>query len=137
MGTAGDGGERVSGDNNNGHGNVLEIPKLDFTGKPFTETPPEDGAALLDEVEAFISLYVVLSEAQSAAIALWIAHTYSVKVSAWTPYLNVLSATASCGKSLLLETIAGAQSFEDDGASPAYLFRRIELDQPTLSLEAC
>jgi hypothetical protein len=92
------------------------------------------GAKILDEVQAFIRRFVILSPAQSTAIALWVAHTYTFKSAAWTPYLNVTSAAPECGKSLLLETLEFVvrKPWKVDGASPAVLFRKIEADQPAL-----
>ena len=93
-----------------------------------------EGAKILDEVEAFLRRFVILSPVQSAAIALWVAHTYTFKSTAWTPYLNVSSAAPACGKSLLLETLEFLvrKPWNISGASHAILFRKIELDKPTL-----
>jgi Protein of unknown function (DUF3631)/Domain of unknown function (DUF3854) len=93
-----------------------------------------EGEKVLNETVSFLRQYVILSEAQAAAIALWIAHTYTFKSAAWSPYLNVSSAAPECGKSLLLETLEFLvrKPWKVDGASPAVLFRKIELDQPTL-----
>jgi hypothetical protein len=93
-----------------------------------------EGAKILDNIQAFLRRFVILSPAQSAAIALWVAHTYTFKSAAWTPYLHVTSAAPECGKSLLLETLEFLvrKSWKVDGASPAVLFRKIEIDQPTL-----
>jgi uncharacterized protein DUF3631/uncharacterized protein DUF3854 len=93
-----------------------------------------EGENVLNEIVSFLRRYVILSEAQAAAIALWCAHTYTFKSAAWSPYLNVTSAAPECGKSLLLETLEFLvrKPWKVDGASPAVLFRKIELDQPTL-----
>jgi hypothetical protein len=92
------------------------------------------GAKILDDVEEFLRRFVILSSAQSAAIALWVAHTYTFKSATWTPYLNVTSAAPECGKSLLLEVLEllVRKPWKVDGASPAVLFRKIEIDQPTM-----
>jgi hypothetical protein len=93
-----------------------------------------DGAKILKEVQSFLRRFVILSPAQSTAIALWVAHTYAFKSAAWTPYLNVRSAAPECGKSLLLEVLEFVvhKPWKVDGASPAVLFRKIEVDRPTL-----
>jgi hypothetical protein len=39
-----------------------------------------DGATLLRDVRSFIRRYVVVSEAQASAIALWIMHTHAISV---------------------------------------------------------
>lgn len=93
-----------------------------------------EGAKILDDVQSFVSRFVILSPVQSAAIALWAAHTYTFQSAAWTPYLNVRSAAPECGKSLLLEVLEFVvhKPWKVDGASPAVLFRKIEVVRPTL-----
>jgi hypothetical protein len=93
-----------------------------------------EGEKILNDVMSFLRRYVILSEVQAAATGLWIAHTYTFKSAAWSPYLNVSSAAPECGKSLLLETLEFLvrKPWKVDGASPAVLFRKIEVDQPTL-----
>jgi hypothetical protein len=93
-----------------------------------------EGAKILNDVQSFLRRFVVLSSAQSTAIALWTAHTYTFNSAAWTPYLNVRSAAPECGKSLLLEVLefVARKPWKVDGASPAVLFRKIEVDKPTL-----
>jgi hypothetical protein len=93
-----------------------------------------EGAMVLDDVQSFLRRFVIFSSAQSTAIALWIAHTYCFKSAAWTPYLNVRSAAPECGKSLLLEVLEFVvrKPWKVDGASQAVLFRKIEVDRPTL-----
>jgi hypothetical protein len=93
-----------------------------------------EGVKILSDVRNFLRRFVVLSLAQSTAIALWIAHTYTFKSASWTPYLNVKSAAPECGKSLLLEVLEFVvrKPWKVDGATAAVLFRKIEVDQPTL-----
>ena len=93
-----------------------------------------DGTQLLEALDAFVRRFVILSPAQSAAIALWVAHTYTFKFAAWTPYLNVRSAAPECGKSHLLEVLEFLvrKPWKVDGASPAVLYRKIEVEKPTL-----
>jgi Protein of unknown function (DUF3631) len=93
-----------------------------------------EGATILNDVQSFLRRFVILSSAQSAATALWVAHTYTFKSAAWTPYLNVRSAAPECGKSLLLEVLEFVvhKPWKVDGASPAVLFRKIENVSPTL-----
>jgi len=94
----------------------------------------DEGAKILDDVQNFLRGFVILSAAQSTAVSLWVAHTYTFKSAAWTPYLNVRSAAPECGKSLLLEVLEFIvrKPWKVDGASPAVLFRKIEVDKPTL-----
>src|SRR5579864_873592 len=91
-----------------------------------------EGAKILTDVQSFLRRFVILSPAQSTVIALWIAHTYTFKSAAWTPYLNVRSAAPECGKSLLLEVLEFLvrNPWKVDGASPAVLFRKIDASRP-------
>ena len=93
-----------------------------------------EGAKILDDIRSFLWRFVILSPAQAAAIALWVCHTYVFRSAAWTPYLYVGSAAPECGKSLLLEVLEFLvrKPWKVDGASPAVLFRKIEVDKPTL-----
>ncbi len=97
-----------------------------------------DGAALLDEVYAFLCAYVVFpSGAAAAAITLWVAHTHLVGQFESTPRLALLSPEKQCGKSRVLEVAellcTGAETLSD--ASPAYLYRRIGAGPVTILLD--
>src|SRR4051812_30524857 len=82
---------------------------------------------LLDEIGAFISRYVVCTEAQRTAIALWIVHTHVIDAAEATPYLAVTSAEKQSGKSRLLDVIAQlvARPWHAVEPSDAVLFRKI------------
>jgi hypothetical protein len=60
---------------------------------------------LLDEVGWFVRRFVVISESQRHAIALWIAHTHAIAAFDVTGYLGITSALKQSGKTLLLEII--------------------------------
>lgn len=62
-------------------------------------------AELLDDVRALIRRYVVLTDAQADALALWVAHSHVIQAAETTPYIEVTSAEKRSGKSLLLETV--------------------------------
>jgi hypothetical protein len=95
------------------------------------------GAAILDDVVAFIRHFVVLAEAQATAIALWCAHTHAFEVAIWTPYLAITSAEKRCAKSRLLETVGYLvrSPWQTAGATAASLFREIDRKKPTLLLD--
>jgi hypothetical protein len=93
-----------------------------------TVPPPDDPAALLDELHGWLTAYVAFpSEHAPVAVVLWIAHTHLVGSFGSTPRLALLSPEKECGKTRVLELLelvcAGAEMLS--GASPAYLFRRI------------
>jgi len=91
---------------------------------------------ILNELVAFVRRFVILSEAQARAAALWVAHTHSfdVTLSYYTPYLNISSAEKQSGKSLLIEVLETvvARPWKTDRVTAAALVRRIDAEGPTL-----
>ena len=89
----------------------------------FTHVP--ELGELLGEVEALLRDYVVMGESERVVCSVWVAHTWTF--SAWmvTPYLLVTSATASAGKTTLLELIGLVvhSALHSDNTSAAVLFR--------------
>lgn len=67
-------------------------------------SPPET-AALLADVAAFIRRYVVLTDAQVMAVALWVLHTWAIEAADVTPYLIITSPEKRTGKTRLLEVL--------------------------------
>ena len=68
-----------------------------------------DGAALLDEVHAFLCAYVIFPSAAAAvAVTLWAAHTHLVGQFESTPRLALLSPEKQCGKSRVLGAAGAA-----------------------------
>lgn len=98
---------------------------------------PVDPANVLDETAAIIRRYVVLSEEQAWAAALWIALTYftdDVEVLA----LAVITAPEkACGKSQLLSLFGqlGARALSTANCSPAFFFRALEKWRVTLVID--
>jgi hypothetical protein len=101
------------------------------------EPAVEDSAGLLDEVAAFIRRYVVMTDVQAWAAALWVAHTHAAKAAETTPYLHVTSAEKKSGKTRLLETLSVvvARKWFTSRVSAAVLVRKIDADMPTLLLD--
>jgi hypothetical protein len=94
-------------------------------------------AALLDELTRYIRGYVVLSDAQVCAAALWVAHTHALEASEQTPFLAITSPEKRCGKSRLLDALelVVARAWRTIFPSEAVLFRKIEAVTPTLMLD--
>lgn len=67
--------------------------------------PPAPIAELLDAVKDFTTKYVILTDSQADALALWIAHTHTIDAAEATPYIEITSAEKRSGKSRLLETL--------------------------------
>lgn len=96
-----------------------------------------DGAALLDEIVAFLTTYIVMPHESAEAIALWIAHTYAMDSWGVTPLLALSSPTKRCGKTTLLRGIRGLvrRPLAASGISAAAIYRLVEEHEPTLLID--
>ena len=85
---------------------------------------------LLSEVEGTVARYVVLpGDHESAAVALWVAHTYALEGAHATPYLLVVSPEKRSGKTRLLEVLellVASPWAVKGGISEAAMFRKID-----------
>lgn len=99
----------------------------------------EDGAALLDEVETFLSRFVAFpSEHTRVAVALWAAHAHALPCFESTPRLAVLSPEPGSGKTRLQEILAllVPRPMFTTNLSAAALFRKVgTLLPPTILLD--
>jgi hypothetical protein len=97
---------------------------------------PERGG-LLGEVARYVRRYVVVTDAQLVAIALWVAHTHAVESAEQTPYLAITSPEKQCGKTRLLEVlkVLVARAWHVEGPSEAVVYRTIHARTPTLLLD--
>ena len=91
----------------------------------------------LNQVEMFVRRFVVLSEAQTCAVVLWVAHTHALAVAAATPYLAISSAEMESGKTRLLEVLSTlvANPWFTGRTTTAALTRKIDKAAPTLLLD--
>ncbi len=98
---------------------------------------PEDGAALLDDLAAFIRRFVVVTDAQAAVVALWTVHTHAVDAAETTPYLSIMSAELESGKTRLLEVMDAlvARPWLTGRVTAAVLVRKVDSERPTLLLD--
>ena len=70
------------------------------------ERPVPALGQLLQETCGYLNRFIAFSsEAQPVAIALWIAHTWTIEAFDYTPYLHILSPEKRCGKSRLLDCL--------------------------------
>ncbi|MFE6959918.1 DUF3631 domain-containing protein [Streptomyces sp. NPDC057696] len=104
---------------------------------PNTPTPSIDGAALLDEVEAFHRRFNVFpTEHAYVAVALWDAHAHLIDAFDGTARIAFLSPEPGSGKSRALEIVETLtpRAATTVNASPNALFRLVELPEgrPTL-----
>jgi hypothetical protein len=98
-----------------------------------TTTPRIDGAAVLAELHAAVTRYVILPSTEAAAaVALWIAATHAQTSWAHAPRLVIRAPEKRCGKSRLLDVIEGTchAPLITVNASPAAVYRAIGCDVP-------
>ncbi len=107
------------------------------SGRPVIPPEPINDPELLDDVVRFVRRYVVLTDAQADAVALWVAHTYAFSAADTTPYVAVTSAEKRSGKTRLLEVLEllVREPLPTANISDAALFRAIAELSPTLLLD--
>lgn len=117
------------GDNKQGH--AIAFPECE----PWPKSV--DGAALLTEIAEAIGKHVVMAEHVRYAAALWVVHTFLVRLFPISPKLMIRSATKGCGKSTLIDVLARlvARPLLSSGITPAALFRVVEAHRPTLLID--
>jgi putative DNA primase/helicase len=93
-----------------------------------------DGVQLLDDLTLALRRYVVMTEEQAHAVALWIVASYIFKAFNVFPRLFIKSPTKRCGKSTLKGVIAKLvnKPLQVENASVSPLFRVIEMHAPTI-----
>lgn len=115
-----------------------------MTGGPFDwdNSPlcigPDDGARLLDNVQAFLSKFVAFPSKHALhAVSLWVAHAHLVDAMESTPRLALLSPEPASGKTRTLEVLEllVPKPMHALNGSPAPIFRSIEADRPTLLMD--
>ena len=113
-------------------------------GRPVTWDAPEpwpkpvDGAALLNDIAAFIRRHVSLSSELADSVTLWIVMTWIHDRLDISTFLNVTSATKQCGKSLLIEVLGELVHkplLVGGRLTSSALFRTISKHAPTMLLD--
>jgi hypothetical protein len=101
------------------------------------EMEPPSLAALLGDVVTFIRRYVVLSDAQADALAIWTVHTHALEAAETTPYLSITSPEKRSGKTRLQEVLSllAARPWYTGRVSAAVLVRKVAGHSPTLLLD--
>jgi hypothetical protein len=114
-----------------GQGRRIEI--TDFEPWP----DPVDGAALLDELARTIREYLILSQRQADAVALWTVFTHTFEAFDFSPKLVIRSPEKRSGKTRLVEVLERLVSrpFFVSGISAAALLRVIEQHTPAMLLD--
>ena len=121
----------VPSTSSNGGGNGSAPVELPIGCPP----PPLD--EVLDEVAGFVRRFVVMSEAQADAVALWVVHTHAFDAAEQTPYLAISSAEKRSGKTRLLEVLEllVARPWLTGRVTAAVLARKVDAERPTLLLD--
>ena len=91
-------------------------------------TTPAEGAAILADLHAAVTRYVILPSTEAAvAVALWVAATHAQTAWAHAPRLVIRAPEKRCGKSRLLDVIEGTchAPLITVNASPAAVYRAI------------
>lgn len=98
---------------------------------------PVSGGELLDEVHGVIGRHVVMEQAAVVAGTLWIVLTYCYDAFRILPLLSVTSPEKRCGKTTLLEVLAGLtdKPLLASNIMPSAIFRTIEKHRPCLLID--
>jgi hypothetical protein len=102
-----------------------------------TRLQAAETATLLSDVAAFVRRFVVLSQSQTVAVALWVLHTWTVHTTDSTMYVWIRSAVKQSGKTRLLEVLEllVLRPWFTSRTSAAALVRKIDGQAPTLLLD--
>jgi hypothetical protein len=101
---------------------------------PTDDPAPIALAPILEDVQAFVARFVVLTPHQRTAVTLWLVHTYVFREVAVTPYLDIYAPEKQSGKTRLMEVMAPLCSnpLFIAGASPAAIMRAVDSGSFTL-----
>jgi hypothetical protein len=94
-------------------------------------------AALLEDVRAAVTRYVVVGSHEAVAVTLWVAHCWVLDAFDATGYLEIRSPVRRCGKSTLLDVIVllVPRPWKTIEPSEAVFYRKIDRAAPTLLLD--
>lgn len=121
----------VNNNHKNNHCPAEMFPPLE----PWPE--PVNGAELADEIKALFDRYLYLPNGASAAVTLWVIHTYGLECFEITPRLAILSPMPGCGKSTLMDLISmlSYRPLMLSSITAAAMFRIIAEHKPTLLID--
>jgi len=112
-------------------GSRLSFPEVE----PWEQ--PVNGAELLNEIAATMKRFIVAPTLAIVAAALFTLHTYAFDLGDISPILFITGPTKRCGKSKFLAVLSRLVSrpFAASSATPAGIYRTIELHHPTLCID--
>jgi hypothetical protein len=105
---------------------IADAPVIEIKGAP--KIGRDEGAALLNQVSAFLSRFIVYpSEHAQIAHVLWIAHAHLMAAWESTPRIAFLSPEPESGKTRSMEVseLLVPNSVAAVNVTPAYLFRKV------------
>jgi putative DNA primase/helicase len=117
-------------------GESLQGRAVDFPDtEPWME--PVNGAALLNEIALTLERFIVAPVSAIIAATLFVLHTYAFDLGEISPILFITGPTKRCGKSKFLAVLLRLVSkpFAASSATPAGIYRVIELHHPTLGID--
>ena len=119
------------GDGRRLQGRAIEL----LEPKPSDE--PVDGANLLNEIVKAIKTYIVLPDHAARSCAVWTVYTFLVERFLVSPRLCISSPVMGCGKSTLTDILSRLvwRPLKSSNASPASIFRVIEMHRPCLLID--
>lgn len=90
------------------------------------------GVTLLDELHAALSRYVAFGDYEATAVTLWVAVTHALPAFECAPRLAITSPVKRCGKTRLLDIVAGTchRALATADATVAAIFRSLGGDHP-------
>jgi putative DNA primase/helicase len=96
-----------------------------------------EGSTLLDEIVDAIRSYVILSENEARAVALWVLLCHAFDAFNISPKLAITSPEKQCGKTTLLDVLGCLvpRPLLTANTSASPIFRAIELSRPTLLID--
>jgi Protein of unknown function (DUF3631)/Bifunctional DNA primase/polymerase, N-terminal len=112
-------------------GRALSLPD------PVPWDEPVNGAQLLQALVADLRAFVILSDEQAHAVALWALHAHTIDTATITPRLAITSPLPECGKTTLLDWCATIvpRPLEAANVTPSAMFRTIEAAHPTFLID--
>jgi hypothetical protein len=91
----------------------------------------------LDLIQEMLSRHLYLTEHETIALTLWVAHTFLYQHFSVTPRLALLSPVRGCGKTTVLNLLEKLcfRALKVDHTTPASLFRLISHSHPAMLLD--
>ncbi len=98
---------------------------------------PVDGRVLLDELKAWLVLFVVLPKWAAEILALWILHTFAFLLRDTSTYIGLESPIRRCGKTTLMSVLHDLvnRPLASSNVSSSSLFHAIDELRPTFFID--